>query len=241
MTMIRTPIVLTMLAAGAVLVLALVQCRSGPRCPLPSMAEMRPASSAQLEAPPSLLAALLSDQDEPAELTAIRDAFPERLSSLRPLLRLVGSANLITPSTWCDTWITGPPWITTQPGEPRAGEEYAANFYTLMLSAPTDWPMVIAVDTQPADYDLSMFGMPGCRLLVHRSMTPSDWWFFPSAESGLFRRRDGSGVAEMRWQIPREWAGAKFYLQPVVGVPRDVAAWGYLLGPALEIVVGSPR
>lgn len=151
--------------------------------------------------------------------------------------RQVGAAVLLSTGV-CASRV-GAPMLYLSSDEPRVGYPFRAEFTTLPLGAPREWPafVLLMLDREPIDFDASLVGMPGCHLYVDLGAVTL---LVPGADpSNLLHRPGGdSGRVVLNWTPSGEWAGRVLVMQCAVLCPPDVAAAGVMVSPALVVRVG---
>lgn len=126
------------------------------------------------------------------------------------------------------------PYVHLPARPPRVGEELVVVFVSRHgWPAPPDVPMWLIVSQTAIQEPLERFGLGSCMLLVK----PDTVVAVPAGQHGVLTRRSGEGWVEFRW-VPPPWsAGARFFAQLLVSSPDDRG--GYLLSPAVDILIGS--
>lgn len=148
-----------------------------------------------------------------------------------------GRARMIHAPTPCDVPSFAPsgpgaPYFVTE-GVPRAGMPFRVDWTTKPTSPgePPAWPALLLVSFQlQAPVPMDVVGAPGCHLMV-----VPEFLMVPHAGSILTQ---SGGRVRLDWTPQASVIGQDFYSQLLVTVP-GANAGGFLVSPALHVVVGS--
>ncbi|MEO6596456.1 MAG: hypothetical protein ABIP94_17025 [Planctomycetota bacterium] len=148
---------------------------------------------------------------------------------VRGNMRIVHGPTSCTPAGGVNPGIR-PMW-----SEPRVGQQLRITWTTRAcpFPAPPDDLALLILSLSPYASPV-LLAPAGCSLLINPEyvMLPS---YSPNA---MLRREAGRGIIMLDWTPDSGWVGRSLWSQLLVFAPNENAA-GYLMSPALELVIGS--